>query len=128
MQYKHLCAKAEIGVILGMKHERMKLKVMFDDFVETFTNYLTSNMTGAKDVVRAITNHDDMMRRIDQEEPVDLTKKEAKSTVKVLLKTEEIKKFGARRQQAKDNLVKVFGLIWGQYNLAKMAMMMRLKS
>ena len=107
-------AKAEIGVVLGLKHEKMKSKVMFDDFVETFTNYLTSNMTGARDVVRTITERDDALERIDKEMPVDLTAEEAKSEVKKLLKTEEVKKFGNRRQQAKDNLVKVFGLIWGQ--------------
>ena len=107
-------AKPEIGVVLGLKHERMKSKVMFDDFVETFTNYLTSNMTGARDVVRTITERDDTLERIDGDIPIDLTDEEAKSAVRTLLKTEEVKKFGTRRQQAIDNLVKVFGLIWGQ--------------
>ena len=61
-----------------------------------------------------MTDRDDVFERIDAEEPVDLTEEEEKSKVKVLLKTEEVKKFGARRQLAKDNLVKVYGLIWGQ--------------
>ena len=107
-------AKAEIGAVLGMRHERMKLKVMFDEFVEKFTNYLTSNMTGARDVVKTVTDRDDALERIDVDEPVDLTEEEERSKVKVMLKTEEVKKFGARRQLAKDNLVKVYGLIWGQ--------------
>ena len=51
ISYNFEGAKAEIGVVLGLKDEQIKLKVMFDDFVETFTNYLTSNITGARDVV-----------------------------------------------------------------------------
>ena len=107
-------AKAEIGAVLGLKHEKMKLKAMFDDFIEKLTTYLTSNMTGARDVVKTIIDRDDVMARIDLDEAVDLTEEEEKSTVKVLLKTEEVKKFGARKQQARDNTVKVFGLLWGQ--------------
>ena len=99
-------AKAEIGAVLGRKHEKMKNKVMYDDFIEKWTNYLTSNMTGARDVVKTIIDRDDMDTRIDEDEPVDLTEEEATSTVKILLKTDEVKKFGSRREQAKDNLVK----------------------
>ena len=31
-------AKTEIGAVLGMRHERMKLKVMYDEFIERLTN------------------------------------------------------------------------------------------
>ena len=101
MSYNFEGAKSEIGAVLGMRHEKMKLKVMYDVFVETFTNYLTSNMTGAKDIVKTIVDGDDMLARTNEEEPVDLTEEEEKSKVKVF-------------QQTKDNLVKIYGLIWGQ--------------
>ena len=107
-------AKIEIGGVLGMRHEKMKHKLVFDEFVEKFVVYLTANMTGAKDVIKTVLDRDDTLKRIDKEEPKDLTDVEAKSAVKVLLKTDEVKKFGNRREQAKDNLVKIFGLIWGQ--------------
>ena len=107
-------AKSEIGGVLGLKHEKMKYKVIFDNFIEKFTTYLTSNLTGARDVVKTIIDKDDMMKRIEKEMPEDLTEEEKKSEVRVLLKTEEVKKFGARRQLAKDNTVKAFGLLWGQ--------------
>ena len=29
-------AKTEIGAVLGLKHERMKYKVIFDDFIDKF--------------------------------------------------------------------------------------------
>ena len=107
-------AKTEIGAVLGLKHEKMKHKVIFDDFIDKFTTYLTSNMTGARDVVKTILDRDDVMKRIDKDIPSDLTDEEAELAVRVLLKTEEVKKFGARKQLAKDNTVKAFGLIWGQ--------------
>ena len=107
-------AKSEIGAVLGLKHEKMKCKVTYDDFIEKFTTYLTSNLTGARDVVKTIIDKDNVMERIEKEMPEDLTVEEAKSAVRVLLKTEEVKKFGARRQLAKDNGVKTFGLLWGQ--------------
>ena len=103
--------KTEIGAVLGLKHEKMKHKVIFDDFIEKFTNYLTSNMTGARDVVKTILDRDNMMERIDEDITEDLTLEEAASAVRVLLKTEEVKKFGARKQLAKDNAVEAFGLI-----------------
>ena len=56
--------------------------------------------------MKTITDRDDTLKRINKDEPIDLTDEETKSVVKTLLKTEEIKKFGARRQQAKDNLGK----------------------
>ena len=114
VSYNFEGAKPEVGAVLGLRHEKIKVKVMYDVFIEKFVNYLTSNITGAKDVVKMIVDGDDMLKRIDKEEPIDLTEDEEKSKVKVLLKTEEVKKFGARRQQAIDNLVKVYGLIWGQ--------------
>ena len=70
-------AKTEIGAVLGLKHERMKNKVIFDDFMEKFVTYLTSNMTGAKDVVKMITDRDDMLDRIDEDMPDDLTAEES---------------------------------------------------
>ena len=107
-------AKTEIGAVLGLKHKRMKYKVIFDDFIDKFITYLTSNMTGARDVVKTIMDRDDLMARIDEDEPTDLTEEQAKLAVKVLLKMEEVKKFGARKQLVKDNTVKAFGLLWGQ--------------
>ena len=97
-----------------MRHERMKHKLVYEEFIEKFVVYLTANMTGAKDVIKTVIDRDDTLKRIDKDEPKDLTTEEAKSTVKVLLKTDEVKKFGNRREQAKDNLVKIFGLVWGQ--------------
>ena len=107
-------AKSEIGGVLGMRHEKMKNKVVFDDFIEKFVIYLTANMTGARDVIKTVLDRDDTMARIDKDEPKDLSTADAGSAVKVLLKTEEVKKFGHRKQLAKDNLVKIYGLIWGQ--------------
>ena len=31
-----------------MKHEKMRYKLVFDEFIEKFIIYLTTNMTGAK--------------------------------------------------------------------------------
>ena len=107
-------AKSEIGGVLGMRHEKMKNKVVFDEFIEKFVIYLTANMTGAKDVIKTVLDRDDTFKRIDVDMPKDLSDQDATSTVKVLLKTEEVKKFGNRRQLARDNLVKIYGLIWGQ--------------
>ena len=59
-----------------------------------FTNYLWSNITGAKDVVETIINRDDVLARIDVEELVVLTEEGEVTAVKVLLKTEEVKKIG----------------------------------
>ena len=33
-------AKSEIGAVMGLNHERMKCKVIFDDFVEKVVTYL----------------------------------------------------------------------------------------
>ena len=90
---------------------------MFDEFIEKFIVYLTANMNGAKDVVKTIVESDDTLKRIDKDEPKDLRAEESASVVKVLLKTEEVKKFGNRRQLAKENLVKIYGLIWGSVQL-----------
>ena len=70
---------------------------MFDEFIEKFIVYLTANMNGAKDVVKTIVESDDTLKRIDKDEPKDLRAEESASVVKVLLKTEEVKKFGNRR-------------------------------
>ena len=42
-------------------------------------------------MVKIITDRDNMMARIDRDEPVDLTIEEAASAVKTLLKTKEVK-------------------------------------
>ena len=97
-----------------MWHEKMKYKIVFEVFIEKFIIYLTANMTGSKDVVKTILDRDNTLDRIANDIPKDLTAEEAKSPVQVLLKMEEVKKYGNRRQLAIDNLVKVYGLVWGQ--------------
>ena len=57
--------KPEIGVVLGLKHEKIKMKGTYDDFIEKFLVYLTSNMTGLKDIVKTIEDKDDMIKRIN---------------------------------------------------------------
>ena len=103
-----------VGVILALRTERFNHKVVFSSFSDKLRNYVVSNFKDAKDIVPMIEELRDTTAEVYGEEPGNLTGQDALNAVKVIIKTEQVKRWMRRIENLKNNKATLYGLVWGQ--------------
>ena len=103
-----------IGVVLALRTERFNHKVVFSSFTDKLKNYVVSNFNDAKDIVPMIEELRDTTQDVQNDEPANLTGTDATNAVKVIIKTEQVKRWMRRIEIHKNNKSTLYGLVWGQ--------------
>jgi hypothetical protein len=108
-------AKPAIGVVLGLKTERLTHKKTFEVFKEKLSTYILSEFTNAKDVLPVLKKMVNPMAIFKQNNtPKGLSDEDEKSTVQQAMQTHRIKLYIAREMQLVDNMDKLYGVVTGQ--------------
>ena len=105
-----------VGAVLGLRYEKFYKKLPFSQFVEKVHYYVISNYKDGGDLKAVFKKLQDPMREFEAkhmpsaiEDPNDIQKE---------IQKERVKQYVAREMLLKSNMVKVYGLVWGQCSAA----------
>ena len=105
----------DIGCVLGLRSEKISRKVQFNTFREKLEDYLTKNLTSPMDIMPILKDMKDPYNDFVRDHlPRDLTANEEKSTAKVEIFKQKIKKYVDRELLLHDNKIKIYSYVWGQ--------------
>ena len=107
-------ANAELGAVLGLRHEKFKIKSpSFENFLEQVCTHIISNFKDGSDLKplfrKMIDPTIDFKKRRKPVKP-DVSADDVDKDIY----REEIKLFVVRQTNLRRNMEKSFGLIWGQ--------------
>jgi hypothetical protein len=113
---RHFCGDTPaIGVILGLRTERIDKKTAFDNFREKLANYVLTNLKDAQDVIQLVEEQIDPRESFKKNnKPKPLTDEQKKDDIDVMIQTQYLKIYASREFAIKDNMNKIYGLFWGQ--------------
>ena len=108
----------DVGVIMTLRSERYKNKVLFSTFTDKLKKYVTQNFDHANDMVTILDKHKDPVTAINALQPEDLTEEEQKSEVSKMIQKEKVRNHMDRLTKLDNNKMKLYGVIWGQCTTA----------
>jgi hypothetical protein len=108
-------AKTDIGVVLGLRTERLTYRRTFEVFKEKLVTYVLSEFTNAKDVLPVIKKMSDPMIDFKRNNaPAELSEEDKKKSMEQAMQDHRVKLYVAREMKLQDNMDKLYGIITGQ--------------
>ena len=108
-------AKTEIGVVLGLKTERLTYKRTFEVFKDKLATYVLSEFTNAKDVLPTIKKMVDPRNDFKSKyASTELSDEDKKKSVEQAMQDHRIKLYVAREMKLRDNMDNLYGIVTGQ--------------
>lgn len=99
-----------LGVVLGLKHQKMTKKVHFDIFRDKLAHYVKQELKNSSDIFCIIK--DFTVTTISKPKP--FTADELKDGMNKSIHDEHIKVYVKRETTLGENLTKLYSIIWGQ--------------
>jgi hypothetical protein len=107
--------KAEIGAVIGLKHEMIDKKKDFEKFAERVGSYVSTSMKLGTYLAPMVTDGLDPMNALETEmKPADLTPVERQDAIKEWTWKEEMKLFLSNKHTLTQNKRVVYDVIYGQ--------------
>ena len=104
-----------VGGILALKTEKITKKLTFDAFREKLTTYVNKEFSHATDVVCIVKHLKDPNGTFDDKnKPTKLSDENQKSPIERMIQDQEIKQFVYKKQTLKNNINKIYAIVWGQ--------------
>jgi hypothetical protein len=108
-------AKKDIGVVLGLRTERLAYKQTFEVFKDKLATYVLSDFSNPKDVLPVIKKMTDPMSTFKMNHaPSELSEEDSKKSIEQAMQTHQIKLYITQEMSLKDNMDKLYGTIIGQ--------------
>ena len=112
---------SEIGAVMGLRTEKITKKVPFSIFVEKLGDYIITDIKYGSDIENCVRRMEDPFLNFEtKHKPTSLTTQEPSFDDK-MLQQERLKAYVLRENQLKDNIIKVYGLLWRQCSSALQA-------
>ena len=117
-------SKTDIGVVLGLKTEKLVYKRTFEVFKDRLSTYVLSEFTNAKDILPVLKKMIDPMSTFKlNNTPAELSDEDSKKSVEQAMQTHRIKLYIAREMNLKDNMDKLYGVVTGQCSHALLSIL-----
>jgi hypothetical protein len=117
-------SKTDIGVVLGLKTEKLVYKRTFEVFKDRLSTYVLSEFSNAKDILPVLKKMIDPMNMFKlNNTPVELSDEDSKKSVEQAMQTHRIKLYIAREMNLKDNMDKLYGIVTGQCSHALLSIL-----
>ena len=105
----------KIGAIVGLKLEKIAMKVQFDTFCEKVADFILTELLHGMDVVGYVKDMTDPMPAfVNKFLPKELIAAEKRSDIKQGIFNQQLKKYVDRENLLYDNKIKLYTYIWGQ--------------
>ena len=109
----------DIGVVLGIKAEKLNNQGPVDAVLERLESYAKKNFDYYEDILCLITDEEDPEKKIEAERATLLSDEQKKlveegDVVELGLMKDVITRYGNRKVAVKKNVGKIFELVWGQ--------------
>jgi hypothetical protein len=117
-------AKKDIGVVLGLRTERLTYKQTFEVFKDKLATYVLSDFSNPKDILPVIKKMTDPMNAFKTNHaPSELSEEDSKKSIEQAMQSHRIKLYIAREMSLKDNMDKLYGTIIGQCSHALLSIL-----
>ena len=107
----------EVGAIVGLKREKLTHKKTYDEFCEKLLNYVTATFTKGNDLHCVIKENKCPIKNIEDEVPKSTLNPNATAAEKEVEKyilQEKVKRYINRLELVRDNMKKLYAVVWGQ--------------
>ena len=109
----------EIGVVLGLKTEKLTHQTTVDGLLEQLEGYIKKEFDHYEDVLMLVTKEKDPVPILNKEKDNLFTNDEKKAIkdgdqIEQMLMKDKITRYGNRRDALKKNIGKIYELIWSQ--------------
>ena len=107
----------EVGAIVGLKREKLTHKKTYDEFCEKLLNYVTATFTKGNDLHCVIKENKCPIKNIEDAVPKSTLNPNSTATkkeVKKYILQEKVKRYINRLELVRDNMKKLYAVVWGQ--------------
>ena len=104
----------DFGAVLGTREERPNAKDQFLTFEDKLKLYVMKEYTNPQDLMPVVRDLEDPWPVMERKKPEVQAGQDLSDFVTKQLLQEEIKQYMTRKTTLTSNLVKVFGVVWGQ--------------
>lgn len=121
-------AQPSVNAVLGVKLERMDLKVSFDAFRDKIENFILQNYKNGDFVIPVVRDMKDPLPIYKAtKKPTSFSEEELEDPVNAGIQQQKIKNYVLQEAELESNLNKVYALIWGQCSSNLQALIRHLK-
>ena len=104
----------DFGAVLGTTSEQKEAKVQYNKFSENLKQYILRVFQNPEDIIVLVRDLKDPTIVLNKSRPTALSSEDKKDGIMVMIQTEEIKQFVKNRSTLWQNIIKLYGIIWGQ--------------
>ena len=103
-----------VGAKPGTVAEQRSTKEQFKTFKDNMTKYVLRKFGNPRDIIIFIQDSKDPYAQVDTDNTIKLSKEDKEYVILVTQLQEEAKGYAKRVQELKNNVTKLYDILWGQ--------------